>query len=34
MTFQQKKTKFNLHLKWHTLRSYHFVAELTFKIIN
>ena len=32
ITFPRNKKILNLHLKWHILRSYHFEAEVTFKI--
>ena len=31
ITFLQNKKILNLGLRWHILRSYHFVAEVTFK---
>ena len=31
ITFPQNKKIFNLSLRWHILRSYRFVAEVTFK---
>ena len=32
MIFLQNKFFFNLYLRWHVLRSYRFVAEVTFKL--